>query len=102
DNGDKLGTPADWFQGLTATKTAKDGATPDGDTARQFVLVKSSKEEQLSATARARRDELERDLAALRQRKAKLPEAEYLSLLEPILLELARIYEAAEPKSNTP
>lgn len=96
DNGDKLGTPADWFQGLRATKTAKDGAALDGDRARQLVLVRSAREEQLSSAARARRDELERDLASLRQLKARLPEDEYLTLIEPILLELARIYEAAD------
>jgi hypothetical protein len=80
---------------------AKDGATPDGDRARQLVLVRSAREEQLSAEARARRDELERDLAGIRQRKAELPEDEYLSLIEPILLELARLYEAAERKSGS-
>src|SRR4029453_6897332 len=72
DTGDKLGTPADWFQGLKAAKAAKHGASLDGDSARHFVLVKSPRKEQLSAASRARRDELERDLSALRQRKAKL------------------------------
>jgi hypothetical protein len=95
DNGDSLGTPADWFQGLRAVKAAKDGASLDGLRARQFVLLKSQHEEQLSPAARARRDELERELAAVRQRRSKLGEDEYLNLLEPILLELARIYESA-------
>ncbi len=30
DNGDGLGTPADWFRGVRATKRAKDGAELDG------------------------------------------------------------------------
>lgn len=93
DNGDKLGTPADWFQGVRVTKTAKEGATPDGLRAGQMHLVRSSFEEQLPPAVRERRDQLERDLAALKQRKSKLPEAEYLGQLEPILLELARLYE---------
>jgi hypothetical protein len=97
DNGDRLGTPADWFQGLRATKTAKDGASPDGVRAGQMVLVKSEREEQLPAEIRARRDELERELAALRQKKASLPEDQYLALIEPILIELARLYRDAEP-----
>ncbi len=96
DNGDGLGTPADWFQGLRATKTAKDGAALDGLLAGQMVLIKSQSEERLPPAIRARRDELERDLAALRQKKAKLPEAEYLAQIEPVLIELARLYEGAE------
>jgi hypothetical protein len=102
DNGDKLGTPADWFQGLKAAKAAKDGASLDGLLASQFVLVRSSREEKLPAAVRARRDELERELAALRQKKAKLPEDEYFSLLEPLLVELARLYEQAEAPSPPP
>ena len=51
----------------------------------QFVLVKSRSEERLSADVRARRDALERDLAAVRQRKGKLAEDQYLASIEPIL-----------------
>jgi len=98
DNGDGLGTPADWFHGLRATKAAKDGAPLDGFRAGQIVLVRSAREQQLAPEIRARRDELERDLAELRQRKAKLAEDEYLALLEPILIELARLYQAADAK----
>ncbi len=95
DNGDSLGTPADWFQGLRATKAAKDSAQLDGLRAGQIVLVRSAREQQLPPATRARRDELERDLAQLRQRKTKLADEEYLSLLEPILVELAKLYESA-------
>ncbi|HEY2410653.1 MAG TPA: hypothetical protein VGI40_00340 [Pirellulaceae bacterium] len=96
DNGDGLGTPADWFQGLRATKAAKDGAPLDGFRAGQIVLIRSAREQQLPAAVRARRDELERDLVELRQRKPKLAEDEYLSQIEPILVELAKLYDAAE------
>jgi hypothetical protein len=96
DNGDKLGTPADWFQGLKATKAAKDGAALDGALAGQFVLVRSSREEQLPEAIRARRDELERQLASLRPKKAQLSEDEYLKLIEPVLVELSRLYQSAE------
>jgi hypothetical protein len=102
DNGDKLGTPADWFKGLRATKTAKDGATLDGLRAGQIALVKSSREQRLSPEQRVRRDELERQLAAIRQDKAKLPEDEYLVKIEPILLELGRLYQRAERGENAP
>jgi len=99
DNGDKLGTPGDWFQGVRATKTAKDGAALDGLLAGQFVLVRSSREQQLPEAVRARRDELELQLAELRKQKGQLAEAEYLKLIEPVLVELARLYEAAEVKA---
>ncbi len=99
DNGDKLGTPADFFQGVRAVKSAASGAAPDGLFASQLALVKSSREEQLPAPVRARRDELERDLAALRLQKPKLPDDEYFSLLEPLLIELAKLYESAENRA---
>jgi hypothetical protein len=102
DNGDKLGTPADWFSGLRATKTAKDGASLDGVLAGQFVLVKSRNEQQLPAEIRARRDALERDLAAARQRKSKLAEDDYLTTIESILLELAKLYESAAAPKDQP
>ena len=95
DNGDKLGTPADWFQGVRATKSAKNGATVDGTRAARLHLIRSTREEQLPAAARARRDDIEVELAALRQRKLQLAEDEYLQQIEPLLVELARLYETA-------
>lgn len=94
DNGDRLGTPPDWFQGVRAVKTTKDGAAPDGLRAGQMHLIRSRREEQLPATVRARRDQLEQELAGLRQRKSQLPEDEYLKQIEPLLIELARLYES--------
>src|SRR5439155_8202300 len=96
DNGDKLGTPADWFQGLRATKTAKDGATLDGLRASQLILLRSPREAQLPAALRSRRDQLELNLASLREQKSKLPEEEYLSKIEPILIELSKLYESVD------
>jgi hypothetical protein len=96
DNGDKLGTPADFFQGVRAVKSAASGAAPDGLFASQLALVKSTREEHLPAEVRARRDELERNLAALRLKKPNLPEEEYFALLELLLIELAKLYETAE------
>jgi hypothetical protein len=91
DNGDKLGTPGDWFQGVRAVKSAKDGAALDGSLAGRLVLVKSSREQQLPEAVRIRRDELERQLVDLRQKKGTLAEAEYLKLIEPVLVELSRL-----------
>ncbi|MGH7943701.1 MAG: hypothetical protein ACREH8_11445 [Opitutaceae bacterium] len=93
DNGDGLGTPADWFRGVLATKRAKDGATPDGARAHQFHLVRSEAEQQLSATVRARRDRLELELSVLREKKPKMNEEKYYQELEKLLLQLAAVYD---------
>lgn len=93
DNGDALGTPADWFKGVRAVKSAKDGAAPDGLLASQMQLVPSDREQRLPPEARARRDEIERQLVQLREQKAKLAEEDYYDRLEVLLVELARLYE---------
>ncbi len=91
DNGDGLGTPADWFRGVHAVKRAKDGAPLDGFRASQFFLVRSEQERQSPPAARARRDELELAVAKLRDSKEKLNEDDYYRQLETLLVELAKI-----------
>lgn len=93
DNGDGLGTPADWFRGVYANKKSSDGTIADGTRAHQFHLVRSAAELQLSGELRARRDKLEVRLAQLRANKTKVAEAAYYKELEAILLELAELYE---------
>lgn len=102
DNGDRLGTPADWFEGVVAVKSAKSGARPDGSFASQWTLVRSAVEQELPAEIRARRDQLELELAKLRAQKGKRTEDEYLDLIEPVLLELSRLTQGldqAQPAS---
>jgi hypothetical protein len=102
DNGDGLGTPANWFDGIRATRRAKDGAALDGSHAHQMHLVQSAREQAMPAELRKRRDELELAVAALRDKKAAMNESEYYGKLEPLLLELAELYERAEDKpANT-
>jgi hypothetical protein len=93
DNGDGLGTLADWFSGVRATKTAANGKSVDGVRAQQLMLVRSEVEQELSPEVRARRDELEKSLSELRARKSDMNEDDYYSQLENILLETARLYE---------
>lgn len=93
DNGDGLGTPADWFRGVQAVKRSKEGAAPDGTRAHQFHLVRSAAEMQLVGELRARRDKLELRLSELRTMKAKMKEEDYYRELEKVLLELAALYE---------
>ena len=96
DNGDGLGTPPDWFRGVRAVKKAKEGASADGLRAHQFVLVRSDQERKLPPAVRAKRDALELAIGKLRDDKASVPEAEYYKLLEPMLLDLARLYQSAK------
>jgi hypothetical protein len=91
DNGDALGTPADWFRGVRAVKKPGDKARPDGARAHQWHLIPSAAEQAWSAETRARRDQLELELDALREKKAGFSEADYYRELEALLLELARL-----------
>lgn len=93
DNGDGLGTPAEWFKGIRATKRARDGATADGMRAHQFHLVRSVAEQQLPPEIRAKRDQLEIEVAKLREQKAKMPEDAYFRELEKLMLQIAELYE---------
>jgi len=98
DNGDGLGTPAEWFRGTRATKQAKDGAELDGTRARNLPLVRSDTEEKLTPDQRTRRDELELAVEALRETKPKAAEADYYRDLERLMLELARVYAPSVAK----
>jgi len=104
DNGDGLGTPAEWFRGIRAVKSAKDGAPLDGFRAHQFHLVQSDAERRLSPAVRARRDELEMSIAALRKNKAQLAEDDYYQRLEALLLQIARLHQSpdAPPAGSSP
>lgn len=101
DNGDGLGTPADWFEGVRATKRAKDGAALDGLRAHQLHLVQTPQEQAIPAELRARRDELEVAIESLRDKKALLAEDDYYRQLERLLVELAKIYEQTEAAAAT-
>lgn len=93
DNGDGLGTPADWFRGWRSVRAAKAGAAPDGPLAGRFVLVRRGSDATLPAEVRSRRDVIERQIAQLRSEKANLDELEYFARLEAMLIELAECYE---------
>lgn len=93
DNGDGLGTPAEWFVGVRAVKKPERGKSVDGLRAHQMTLVRGTDERQLTPEQRARRDELEQQLNALRERKSSMGEGEYYGELEQLMLEVARLYQ---------
>ncbi len=95
DNGDRLGTPPDWFRGVRATRRAK-GRRPARRHPRPPVAPDPQRSRaEIPAEVRRRRDELELAIAALRDQKAKLSEDEYYKRLEPLMLELGRLYRQA-------
>ncbi|MDA1053985.1 MAG: hypothetical protein O3C40_26345 [Planctomycetota bacterium] len=96
DNGDGRGTPANWFRGVRAVKSAKDGAV-DGQLANRISLVRSDQERQLSAERKTERDALESRIEELRRQKSMLPVEAYYSQLELLLTALAHLYESPLP-----
>jgi hypothetical protein len=97
DNGDGLGTPADWFRGIRAVKKAKDGTTHDGHRAHQFVLVRSEQERRIPPELLAERNRLELAVTQLREQKQQISEQAYYDQLEQLLLDLARLQEKFAP-----
>ena len=100
DNGDRLGTAADWFRGLRVVNKPKDAVAVDGLMARQFFLVPPVAEQNLTLEQRARRDALERAVLLYREKKVQLPEDQYYRDLEKLLLPLAEFYGASGASTN--
>lgn len=91
DNGDGLGTPADWFKGLRAAKKSDKNAVTDGAAARHFYLIPPVSEKQWPPEKIKQRTQLEARLAALREEKAAMKGDDYYAQVEVLLLELARL-----------
>jgi hypothetical protein len=107
DNGDGLGTRADWFRGIRASRSAQQGASLDGTRAHQIHLVASDREQRLGREQRQQRDLLEQSLEALRATRSAHDEAAYYRELEKIALSLAHLYRDAkdatvEPHESSP
>ena len=100
DNGDQLGTPSDFFQGVRAVRTPKENAAVDGSAARRQTLFVLPGVPRLSEPQRAERAELEQQLEQLRTEKPRLGEQAYYDRLEPLMVRLAEIYRAAEGEAK--
>jgi hypothetical protein len=101
DNGDGLGTPAEWFRGIRPVQRARDGASLDGYRAHQLHLLSSPGEAAMPPEARAKRDQLELQVMDLRDTRAKLSDDEYFSKLEPLLREIAQIYGPMDESNSS-
>jgi hypothetical protein len=102
DNGDARGVRAEMFSGIHPAKKAETGAALDGRRAHQWHLVPSDEERRLPPEVRRRRDELELQLAELRDRKSDFTEDDYYARIEPLLLEIARLYASTETDDEPP
>lgn len=92
DNGDGIGTRAEAFTGIRLTTPPADGKTGDGQLARQRSLLLNEDDASLTEEQRRRRDGIEREVETLRAKKGQMPEAEFYTQLERLLLEMAQIY----------
>ena len=101
DNGDGLGTRADWFRGIRPVRKAMDNASLDGYLAHQFHLVRSEAENKMPSGLRAKRDQLELEVLKLRDTKENFSEGEYFSKLEALLYDIAQIYEQTDKPGQT-
>jgi len=102
DNGDGLGTPSDWFQGVRVVKKSSSQQAPDGIRAHQIHLLTSAAEKSWPPALREERDKLERELAQLRETKSTTPPDEYYTKLEAILMQLAKVYGKGDTDAAKP
>ena len=100
DNGDGLGTRADWFRGIRPIQKAADNASLDGYRTHQFHLLHSQAENNMPPDLRTSRDRLELEVMKLRDTKDQFPEDEYYLKLESLLHDIAQIY--AQENADTP
>ena len=72
-----MSTIAEFYSRNLATEVAKEGATPDGELAHQFILVPNAFERRLTAAQREKRDALEREVKALTRKRKELGDDAY-------------------------
>jgi hypothetical protein len=95
DNGDSLGTPANFFRGIRPTRAPRGEAKIDGSRAARVGLISSAGQRNFSAEQLAERDRLEDAIEQLRAAKSDMNEDAYYEQLEPLMVELARLHDAA-------
>ncbi|MBA4020225.1 MAG: hypothetical protein C0483_23945 [Pirellula sp.] len=100
DDGDGRGVRVDFFERDKLVKRPAGEAAVDGALARKLHLKPSAADRQLTPAQRAERDRLEAAVAALRAKKATLPEEAYFAELEKLLVALARLNAAPKAVSR--
>lgn len=101
DNGDGKGTPISFYNGVRPAKKPDEAVAVDGFRAHQLHFQPNEEEASLTPAVRKRRNELELELERARGRKQQINEDEYLREIEPILLELSRLYRDARAGASS-
>jgi hypothetical protein len=97
DNSDGQGVRSDWFRGIRSIKKANGNAKIDGRFAHQLHLIRSEREKALEPKTRVKRNRLELAVIQLRDRRDQFRDLNsYYQELEPLLVQLAELYESAE------
>ena len=101
DNGDGRGTPASFFRGVRPSGKAKEGAKLDGSTAARITLAPAGGRLPFTEQELEQRDQIETQLEGLRQKRDEMDQQSFDAAVEPLLLQLARLYAAAEARDTT-
>jgi hypothetical protein len=96
DNGDSLGTPAKFYRGIRPTRVPQGEAKIDGSRAARVGLISSAGQSKFNAQQLTERDRLEDAIEQLRAAKPDISEDAYYQQLEPLMVELARLHDAAD------
>lgn len=96
DNGDGMGTPADWFRGVRTQKKAKGKSSADGKLSRLVFPVIPPAEKGIPAPLRKKRLAIEVKIETLRSLKKTLDAEVYYRDLEKLFLELATTNDEIE------
>jgi hypothetical protein len=100
DDGDGKGSREDGFRGVRPVRNNK-SKTADGFRAHQFHLVRSERERNMPAKIRKKRDEIEIEVIKLRERRDDIGNDDaYFALMEPLMVQLASIYEQADQHAD--
>jgi hypothetical protein len=99
DNGDRVGTGGDFYRGARPAKEPEPGKQVDGRVASRVILFSAPNVPKFSSEQLAERQRIEEQIDLLRARKSQLTEKAYLAQLEPLCIELAKIYQGARVKS---
>ena len=96
DNGDGMGTPADWFRGVRTQKKAKGKSSADGKLSRLVFPVIPPAEKDIPAPLRKKRLVAEAKIETLRSLKKTLEAEIYYRDIEKLFLELAVLNDEIE------
>ncbi|MCH2131896.1 MAG: hypothetical protein MK179_22375 [Pirellulaceae bacterium] len=102
DNGDGKGTPATMFRGVRPSSKAKDGVALDGAAALRITMTPSGGRLPFTAGELKERAKIEDQIETLRGRVGELDRGALDAALLPLMLRLARLYQAVQEREPTP